>query len=109
MIWVLSSSCSAFLQIKVRIAILSLTCWQMTKHPGLNLDRPTWFLAIGAAGFIFASLASVMVGWAQSWTPEWRSACAPSLPAEALALLSLAGPNGISGFSPSHNMSEAVR
>lgn len=69
----------------------------MTKHGGLNLDHPSWFLAIRAAGFIFASLASVMVGWAQSWTPEWHGACAPSLPAEASALLSLAGPNGISG------------
>lgn len=81
----------------------------MTKHPGLNLDHPNRFLAIRAAGFIFASLASVMVGRAQSWTPEWHGACAPSLPADALAVLSLAGPNGISGSSPSHNTSEAVR
>ena len=105
----LPSSCSAFLQIKVHIAIPSLTCWQTTKRPGLNLDRPSRFLAIGAAGFIFASLASAMVGWAQSWTPAWRGARAPSLPAKALALLSLAGLNGISGSSPSHNMSEAAR
>lgn len=79
----------------------------MTKHPGLNLDRPSRFLATRAAGFIFASLASVMVGWAQSWTPEWHGARSPSLPAETLALLSLSGRNGISGSSPSHYMSEA--
>lgn len=99
---------SAFLQVKVRILIPPL-------FPGKCLNIPEWhhghhhqFLATRTDGFIFASLASVMGGWAQSWTPEWHGACTPCLPAEALALLFLVGSDGISGSSPSHSTSEVT-
>lgn len=73
---------------RTKILIVSVGSWPSEQLGLFLLHWPLWL--------------------AQSWPPERRGARSPRLPAEALALLSLAGLDGISGSSPSHSMSEAV-